>query len=86
MTTPSAPAPSNFSAFVALQYLLPHHLLSRTVWLATRVRARGWKDLLIRTFLRHYAVEMTEAAQPDPLSYESFNAFFTARIRNKRSD
>ncbi len=77
-TTPERPG---FSAFVALQYLLPHHLLSRMVWLATRVRARAWKNLLIKSFLRHYAVDMSEAAQPDALSYDSFNAFFTRALR-----
>lgn len=82
MPTPFGPEQMSFNAFVTLQYLLPHHLLSRIVWLATRIRARPWKNFLIRTFLRHYAVEMSEAAQPDPGVYASFNAFFTRALRD----
>ena len=67
--------------FVALQYLLPQHLLSRMVWHATRCRTTWWKNALIRYFLRHFAVNMAEAAQPDPFAFASFNEFFTRALR-----
>lgn len=76
----SDPRPESPNAFVLLQYLLPHHLLSRIVFFATRGRAPGWKNFLIRHFLRHYAVRMDEAAQPDPFAYVSFNDFFTRAL------
>src|SRR5262245_39779097 len=67
--------------FVAFQYVLPQHLLSRIVWRATRARSAWWKNWLIRTFLRHFKVDMAEAAEPDPFAYPSFNQFFTRALR-----
>jgi phosphatidylserine decarboxylase len=67
--------------FVALQYLLPHHLLCRLVYAVTRSRTRWLKDLLIGAFMRGYAPEMADAAEPDPHAYGSFNAFFTRSLR-----
>lgn len=64
-----------------LQYVVPHKLLSRVVYHATRWRWRPWKNLLIRSVVRSYRVDMSEAAQPDPLAYPSFNAFFTRPLR-----
>jgi phosphatidylserine decarboxylase len=63
------------------QYLLPQHGLSRVVLVATRVRVRWFKDALIRGFLRLFAIDMSDAEQPDPLAYPSFNAFFTRALR-----
>lgn len=69
------------SFFVALQYVLPQHWLSRaTGWLAEcRI---GWlKNALIQAFIRRYDVDMSEAADPDPRSYPHFNAFFTRALK-----
>jgi len=68
-------------ASVALQYLLPHKLLSRIVLWATRWRFAPWKDFLIRRIVRAYDVDLDEAANPDPASYPHFNAFFTRALR-----
>ncbi|MCB2262501.1 MAG: archaetidylserine decarboxylase [Candidatus Thiosymbion ectosymbiont of Robbea hypermnestra] len=67
--------------YVALQYLLPHHLLSALMFRVTRIRRRSVKNLLIQAFVRHYRVDMTEALEPDPRAYASFNAFFTRPLR-----
>jgi phosphatidylserine decarboxylase len=67
--------------FVALQYVLPHHLLCRLVYAVTRIRTRWVKNLLIGAFMRGYAPDMADAAQPDPHAYGSFNAFFTRSLR-----
>jgi len=67
--------------FVALQYLLPHHLLCRLVYVLTRSETRWLKNLLIRAFMRGYAPEMADALEPKPLKYRSFNAFFTRALR-----
>jgi len=66
--------------FVALQHLLPQHFLSRVVLRLTRIRLRPVKNLLIRRFVRHFRPNMSEAAQPNPLLYPSFNAFFTRSL------
>jgi phosphatidylserine decarboxylase len=68
-------------AFVALQYLLPHHLLCRVVYALTRSQTRWLKNLLIRAFVRAYAPDMTDAIEREPLHYRSFNAFFTRALR-----
>ncbi|MDP9066339.1 MAG: archaetidylserine decarboxylase, partial [Pseudomonadota bacterium] len=67
--------------FIGLQHVLPQHGLSRLVLRATRVRRRWFKDLLIRGFLKLFAVDMRDAVESDPFQYESFNAFFTRRLR-----
>lgn len=67
--------------FVAVQYLLPHHLLSRLMYRLTRSEWRVLKDRLIRTVIRLYDVDLSEAANPDPAAYRSFNDFFTRALR-----
>jgi phosphatidylserine decarboxylase len=77
------PAPSlRDRLFVAMQHALPQHFLSRLVLRVTRIRLRPFKNLLIRNFVRHFKPKMSEAAQPNPLQYESFNAFFTRALNH----
>lgn len=64
-----------------LQYALPHRLLSRIVYYATRWTWRPWKNRLIATVVRNYRVDMSEAKQPDPFAYATFNAFFTRALK-----
>ncbi|MGS0996924.1 archaetidylserine decarboxylase [Rhodanobacter sp. FW102-FHT14D06] len=66
---------------VFLQYVLPHRFLSRLVYWATRWTFAPWKNWLIATIVRNYDVDMTEAAQSDPLAYQHFNAFFTRKLK-----
>lgn len=66
---------------LALQYVLPHRALSRTVYWATRWTWAPWKNFLIDTVVKNYAVDMSEAAQSDPRAYASFNAFFTRTLK-----
>ena len=67
--------------FVGLQYVLPQHALSRLVLAATRVRIPWFKNLLTRGFLRLFSLDMSEAMEPDPYRYGSFNEFFTRALR-----
>ena len=66
---------------VLLQYILPHRFLSRIVYWATRWTFAPWKNFLIARIVRSYNVDMAEAAQPDALAYQHFNAFFTRKLR-----
>jgi len=66
---------------VALQYLLPHRLLSRLAHGVARVRVGWFKDWLIGLVIRRFGVDMDEAANPDPRSYLHFNAFFTRALK-----
>jgi phosphatidylserine decarboxylase len=69
-------------AFAMLQRLLPQHLLSRAVHRLARSTNATLRRTLIRGFLRAYpALDMREAAEPDPYAYRSFNEFFTRALR-----
>ena len=67
--------------FVAVQHLLPQHLLSALMYRVARWRWRPFKDALIGWFVRHFRVDMSLAAEIDPGAYPSFNAFFTRALR-----
>lgn len=67
--------------FLCLQYLLPHHLLSRFAgWLAES-RIPRLKNRLIQRLLRTYPVDLSLALEENPEAYPSFNAFFTRRLK-----
>jgi phosphatidylserine decarboxylase len=67
--------------FVASQWLLPQHFLSRLVYHVTRSRSPSVKNALIKSFVRGFNPDMSTALQPDPLGYGSFNEFFTRGLR-----
>jgi phosphatidylserine decarboxylase len=69
------------SLFVTLQYLLPHHFLSSLMHRLTRIESPLIKDLIIRTVVDIYKVNMQEAMESDPSRYRSFNDFFTRALR-----
>ena len=68
-------------AFIGMQYLLPQHFLSRIVGAIADSRIGVVRRALIRAFMRHYPVNLAEAARPDPDDYSSFNDFFTRRLK-----
>ena len=67
--------------FVAIQHLLPQHLLSALMYRVTRWQWRPFKDAFIAWFIGQYRVDMTLAVEPDPKAYASFNDFFTRALR-----
>ena len=69
------------SLAVALQRVYPRRLLSRIVLHATRVRIRAWQQWLIRTVVRRYEVDLSDAAESDLHAWPTFNAFFTRALR-----
>ncbi|HET9031585.1 MAG TPA: archaetidylserine decarboxylase [Dokdonella sp.] len=66
---------------ILLQYLLPHRLLSRIVFKATRWTWKPWKNLLIRQITQRFKVNLDEAAEPNVDAYVHFNAFFTRALK-----
>ncbi len=63
------------------QYALPKRGLTA---FAGRVASRergATTTRLVRWFVRKYAVDMAEAAEPDPAAYPTFNAFFTRALK-----
>jgi phosphatidylserine decarboxylase len=68
-------------AFVALQHLLPQHGISRLVLAATRSEIPGFKNALIKMFVRGFRPDMSDAVETEPTAYPSFNDFFTRALR-----
>lgn len=68
--------------FVRLQYLLPKQALTQLAGWAAERRGGWLTHTVIRWFIRRYQVDMSEAANPDPASYASFNDFFTRALRS----
>ncbi|HEY0179756.1 MAG TPA: archaetidylserine decarboxylase [Dokdonella sp.] len=66
---------------ILLQHLLPHKLLSSIVRRATRWTFAPWKNLLIGTVVRRYAVDLAEAESASYDDYAHFNAFFTRALK-----
>ncbi|GHB96652.1 archaetidylserine decarboxylase [Thermomonas carbonis] len=69
------------SPLTALTYVLPHRLLSsiaRSLAYSTRPATKQW---LIDTVTRKFGVDLSEAAEPDPTAYPTFNAFFTRALK-----
>ncbi|PIQ38046.1 MAG: phosphatidylserine decarboxylase [Lysobacterales bacterium CG17_big_fil_post_rev_8_21_14_2_50_64_11] len=67
---------------VALQYLLPHRLVSRLAYAVARWRWRPFKRALINAVVRRFDVDLAEAEHPDPEHYPHFNAFFTRALKH----
>jgi phosphatidylserine decarboxylase len=67
---------------VKLQYVLPKHLLSRLVGGLAAAEAGALTTGLIKLFIKQFRVDMSEAADPDPENYKTFNDFFTRLLRD----
>ena len=80
-TLPSDSPTLRARLFVAMQHLLPQHFLSRQVHRLARCRVKPVKSALIASFVRHFRPDMSDAADPEPGDYPSFNAFFTRSLR-----
>lgn len=69
------------SPITALTYVLPHRLLSSLARRLAYSTRPGLKQWLIDTVTRKFGVDLSEAAEPDPTAYPSFNAFFTRALK-----
>ncbi len=63
------------------QYLLPKQALTAAMGRLARLEGAGLTRAMIRAFIARYGVDMSEAAEPDPAAYRTFNAFFTRALR-----
>ncbi|MCD6056009.1 MAG: rhodanese domain protein/phosphatidylserine decarboxylase [Gammaproteobacteria bacterium] len=65
---------------VIYQYLLPKTTLSRLAGCLMQSEKPWVAKPLIKWFIRHYHVDLSEALKKSPESYPSFNAFFTRTL------
>mgnify|MGYP003124183137 FL=1 len=68
-------------AFSLLQYPLPQHALSRLTGKFAQCDNPWVKDTLIKAFIKRFKVDMSQALEPDPTAYATFNDFFTRALK-----
>ncbi|MEF8721085.1 phosphatidylserine decarboxylase [Candidatus Accumulibacter phosphatis] len=66
---------------VSAQYLLPKQALTTIAGSFAGAQAGELTTRVIRWFVKRYRVDLSEAADPDPASYKTFNDFFTRALR-----
>ena len=68
------------SPFIWLQHVMPQHSLSKLAGRFAASENPTVRDMLIRRFIRAYAVDMDEAER-EAHEYRSFNDFFTRSLK-----
>lgn len=63
------------------QYLLPKQALTQLMGRLANLQGGTTTTSVIRWFIKRYNVDMTEALDPNPAAYTSFNAFFTRALK-----
>jgi phosphatidylserine decarboxylase len=66
---------------ITQQYLLPKKLMTMLAGKLSSMRMGGLTQTMIRRFVAHYKVDMSEAVDPRIESYATFNEFFTRPLR-----
>ena len=69
------------SLLTGFTYILPHRLLSSIARALAYSRNAALKGWLIDTVTRRFGVDLSEAAESDPETYPTFNAFFTRALK-----
>ncbi len=67
--------------FTGLQRILPTRWLSMQVYRITQIRHVGFKNALIKLFMRGFTIDLSEAQYSAPEFYDSFNHFFTRALK-----
>ena len=68
--------------FIASQYLVPQHLLSRAVGCLADAEMEWVKNPLISLFIKQFGVDMNEAKRKTPAEFRCFNDFFTRELED----
>ena len=69
------------SPLTALTYVLPHRALSSLARKLAYSSNPAISQRLIDTVVAKFGVDLSEAEQPDPRTYPTFNAFFTRALK-----
>jgi len=66
--------------FIILQFIVPKLLLTSIVYRITRIERIGFKNYLIKNFIKIYDVNIQEIKTTDLTQFKSFNEFFTREL------
>jgi len=66
---------------IGWQYIALQHIFSRLIGAFTRIQCPMIKNWQIRTFIKHYGVDIKEALIEDYREYKTFNDFFTRALK-----
>ncbi len=66
---------------IGLQYCAPKHALTRFAGKLASLKAGMLTTAVIRWFIGRYKVDMSEARNPDPAAYVTFNDFFVRELK-----
>lgn len=66
---------------IGLQYCAPLHALTRIAGKLASLKAGMLTTAVIRWFIGRYKVDMSEAHNPDPAAYATFNDFFVRELK-----
>jgi phosphatidylserine decarboxylase len=71
--------------FIWWQHHIPQLVLSRTAGFVANLQHPLWlKNGLIQQCIKRYNIDLSEAVEPNPTAYPSFNAFFTRRLQTSK--
>ncbi|MEI6858396.1 MAG: archaetidylserine decarboxylase [Shewanella sp.] len=66
---------------IALQYIIPKHLVSRLVGKLAAAELGSVTTAGIKWFIKQYKIDMSEAIHSEPEAYNTFNDFFTRALK-----
>ncbi|MAD92042.1 MAG: phosphatidylserine decarboxylase [Gammaproteobacteria bacterium] len=66
--------------FVLLQYLIPKHLITKTLYLVARISHKKTKNLIISKFITFYKIDTKEIKLEVPDDFKNFNDFFIREL------
>lgn len=65
------------------QRTMPKRLLTEFLGMLANIKGGGLTTSFIKYFIKRYKVNMSEAVQPNPSFYKTFNEFFTREIKKE---
>ena len=70
--------------FAYLQYFLPKHLLTKLFGFIASLKMGVFTSFLIKTFIKKYKVDMSQAKNEEIESYATFNDFFMRKLKDEQ--
>jgi len=60
--------------------VLPHHLISRILFFASRLEHKSWQQFLIKRYIKMFKVDLHQAQYQSAKEYRTLNEFFTREL------